>query len=63
MLLEVPPVLELSWLEQAVQKLWLHHDALRLHFRQESTGWQQFNAGTEAKIAIAEIDLSNLAAE
>ncbi len=63
MLLEVPPDLELDWLERAIQELWLHHDALRLHFRQEQTGWQQFQAGTTAKIAIAEIDLSHLSPE
>ena len=63
MLLEVPSALELDCLKQAVQQLWLHHDALRLYFLSEEEGWQQFNAGTEAKIAITEIDLSKLSAE
>ena len=63
MLLEVPADIELDFLKQAVQQLWLHHDALRLYFLQEEKVWQQFNAGTEAKIAITEIDLSNLSAE
>jgi len=33
--------LDLALLEQAVQQLLLHHDALRLRFERTESGWQQ----------------------
>ncbi|ETX02891.1 MAG: hypothetical protein ETSY1_01945 [Candidatus Entotheonella factor] len=48
-LLDVAPTTEPQWLQQAVQALLSHHDALRLRFTQDENGWQQTNAGiTEA---------------
>ncbi|WP_292768135.1 non-ribosomal peptide synthetase [Nostoc sp. NOS(2021)] len=43
-LLEVPPNLQPELLQQVVQELLLHHDALRSRFVQEGQRWQQFNA-------------------
>ncbi|MHC5737512.1 amino acid adenylation domain-containing protein [Nostoc sp.] len=43
-LLEVPPDLQPELLQQVVQQLLLHHDALRSRFVREGQRWQQFNA-------------------
>ncbi|NEQ80727.1 MAG: amino acid adenylation domain-containing protein [Moorea sp. SIO2I5] len=51
-LLEVPPAIVPTLLEQAVQKLLEHHDALRLKFIPEESGWQQINQGLEDKKAV-----------
>ncbi|MEH2000300.1 MAG: amino acid adenylation domain-containing protein [Nostoc sp.] len=42
-LLEVPPDLQPELLQQVVQQLFVHHDALRLRFVQKGENWQQFN--------------------
>ncbi|MCX7596364.1 MAG: amino acid adenylation domain-containing protein, partial [Fischerella sp.] len=39
--LEMPQALDLDLLEQALQQLLLHHDALRLRFEKTKFGWQQ----------------------
>ncbi|MGK7872112.1 MAG: condensation domain-containing protein [Xenococcaceae cyanobacterium] len=62
-LLEVPLNLDFALLEQAVEQLWLHHDALRLSFIQNQIGWEQLNAGEDATISIARLDLSTLSEE
>ncbi|MEH2284582.1 MAG: amino acid adenylation domain-containing protein [Nostoc sp.] len=43
-LLEVPPDLQPELLQQVVQELLVHHDALRSQFVREGQRWQQFNA-------------------
>jgi hypothetical protein len=43
-LLEVRQAIVPELLEQAVQKLLEHHDALRLRFVRQESGWQQVNA-------------------
>ncbi|WP_341528319.1 amino acid adenylation domain-containing protein [Nostoc sp. UHCC 0302] len=50
-LLEVPPDLQPELLQQVVQQLLVHHDALRLRFVQEGENWQQFNY--ELRITLA----------
>ncbi|MBD2521589.1 non-ribosomal peptide synthetase [Nostoc sp. FACHB-133] len=71
-MLEVPPDLQPELLQQVVQELLLHHDALRLRFVQEGENWQQFNYElriTLAKRGVAHyelfsvINLSHLSAE
>lgn len=57
-LLEVQQDLSPSLLEQAVEELLLHHDALRLRFAQEESGWQQVNAGPDEAIPFEQVDLS-----
>ncbi|HEX6290303.1 MAG TPA: amino acid adenylation domain-containing protein [Herpetosiphonaceae bacterium] len=47
LLLETPPDLDAARLEQALQEVWTHHDALRLRFERDATGWQQHNAGPD----------------
>ncbi|MBC6431622.1 SDR family NAD(P)-dependent oxidoreductase [Nostoc sp. HG1] len=46
--------------QQAVQHLLIHHDVLRLRFREEASGWQQVNASPDEVVPFKEIDLSGL---
>ncbi|BAZ19381.1 non-ribosomal peptide synthase (plasmid) [Kalymmatonema gypsitolerans NIES-4073] len=59
-LLEVPPTLNPDLLQQALQQLLLHHDALRLRFNQSEDCWQQFNALPDETVPFSRIDLSTL---
>jgi amino acid adenylation domain-containing protein/non-ribosomal peptide synthase protein (TIGR01720 family) len=58
--LEVPPTLNPDLLQQALQQLLLHHDALRLRFNQSEACWQQFNALPDETVPFSLIDLSTL---
>ena len=61
-LLEVPPLTH-EQLQQVVQKLSLHHDALRLRFVQSGENWQLLNAAAEETVPLSVIDLSHLSPE
>ncbi|WP_414565760.1 MULTISPECIES: amino acid adenylation domain-containing protein [unclassified Anabaena] len=61
MLLETPPNLNPNWLEQIIQHLIQHHDALRLRFARVEAGWQQIHAN-DGSVSLSHIDLSNLPA-
>jgi amino acid adenylation domain-containing protein/non-ribosomal peptide synthase protein (TIGR01720 family) len=63
-LLEVSPEIVPALLEQALQHLQEHHDALRLRFIPIESSWQQVNADLDevAKVPILCIDLSALPA-
>ncbi len=54
--------LDPTLLEQAIQHLLEHHDALRLRFAQRPSGWQQTNAAYEHIPSLVEVDLSALPA-
>jgi non-ribosomal peptide synthase protein (TIGR01720 family) len=58
-LLEVPANLQPELLEQALQKLLSHHDALRLRFVQQEGQWQQYN-GDASDVSLGITDLSYL---
>jgi len=58
MLLEIAHPLDIDRLEQAMQQLLIHHDALRLRFSQTGSGWQQLNAPPGQPVSIERIDLS-----
>ncbi|MDB9373597.1 non-ribosomal peptide synthetase [Nodularia sphaerocarpa] len=61
-LLEVPSNIQGELLEQALQKLLSHHDALRLRFVPQAEQWQQYNSDVcEDRVLLAEADLSHLA--
>ncbi len=60
-LLEVPATFKPNLLQQSVQQLLLHHDALRLRFTESEQGWQQFNALPDEIVPFSLIDLSVLA--
>jgi len=49
-------------LQRAFGHLVAHHDALRLRFEQETTGWQQWNAEVPAQVSVLQVDLSALPA-
>jgi thioester reductase-like protein/non-ribosomal peptide synthase protein (TIGR01720 family) len=59
-LLEVRQPLDPGLLEQAVQHLLVHHDALRLRFVPEESGWRQVNASPDEIVPFTLIDLSAL---
>lgn len=48
-----------SLVRRALDKLLLHHDALRLRFKEEAGKWEQHNLGAEA-VAFTEIGLGEL---
>ena len=59
-LLLVSPTLNPTLLQQALQQLLVHHDALRLRFTKAEEGWQQFNALPDEGIPFSLVDLSTL---
>jgi amino acid adenylation domain-containing protein/non-ribosomal peptide synthase protein (TIGR01720 family) len=62
-LLEVPTDLKPEILEQALQQLLLHHDALRLRFVQQGESWSQTNADADGIVPLTCVDLSAIAAQ
>jgi len=61
-LLKVRQALDPVLLEQAVQQLLVHHDALRLRFEKTESGWQQIIAPSNPS-TLSRVDLSALPAE
>ncbi|WP_235526606.1 non-ribosomal peptide synthetase [Nostoc piscinale] len=59
-LLSVPSDLKLELLEQAFKQLLVHHDALRLRFKQSNSTWQQIYSAPNDSVAFSYIDLSAL---
>lgn len=59
-LLEVPATLQPELLQQALQKLIYHHDALRLRFVQQDGKWQQYNSDAVDEVSLDIADLSHL---
>ncbi|MGE0127970.1 MAG: amino acid adenylation domain-containing protein [Blastocatellales bacterium] len=62
-LLDVRQTLDAALLEQAVGRLIAHHDALRLRFERDESGWRQTNAdwtnaGWDEKAPFTRFDLS-----
>jgi non-ribosomal peptide synthase protein (TIGR01720 family) len=60
LLLEVRAPLIASLLEKAMQQLMAHHDALRLRFVEEPTGWRQSYGNFNETSLISRVDLSAL---
>ncbi|NEU77736.1 non-ribosomal peptide synthetase [Nostoc sp. UIC 10630] len=63
LLLELQQDIDLSILQQAIQHLLAHHDALRLRFRLAANGWESFNAGVESEIPFTKFDFSEFPQE
>lgn len=61
LLLEVRQPLDFKQLEQAVQKLLKHHDALRLRFVEQDGRWQQHCVESDGIAPLTQIDLSSVA--
>jgi amino acid adenylation domain-containing protein/non-ribosomal peptide synthase protein (TIGR01720 family) len=57
-LLTAPRGLNRLLFQRAVEKLLVHHDALRLRFNRDGTHWQQTNAAAEEATIFRCIDLS-----
>lgn len=62
-LFEVQKVLNPQHLQEAVRQLVLHHDALRLRFIHDASGWRQFHAASEDNILFFHRDLATLTNE
>lgn len=60
MLLEIQQGHNLSLWEQVVQHLVEHHDALRLRFHRQESGWKQIISASEETAVFTQIDLSAL---
>lgn len=59
-LLEVRRSLNPSWLQQTVQHLLIHHDALRLRFIRQESCWRQIYVDSDEVFAITHLDLSTV---
>ncbi|MEM9926975.1 MAG: amino acid adenylation domain-containing protein, partial [Cyanobacteria bacterium P01_D01_bin.50] len=59
-LLKVKTKINLNWLEKALQELLLHHDALRLRFKHNESGWEQFHIEPSSEVPFTCFDLSQL---
>ncbi|MFQ4145490.1 amino acid adenylation domain-containing protein [Chlorogloeopsis sp. ULAP02] len=62
-LLELQQYIEPRILQQAIQNLLAHHDALRLRFRPTANRWESFNADVELEIPFTKFDFSHLPQE
>ena len=59
-LFEVQQALDASLLEEVVRGLLVHHDALRLRFVREESGWRQFIAAPGDVVPFSWVDLSSV---
>jgi amino acid adenylation domain-containing protein/non-ribosomal peptide synthase protein (TIGR01720 family) len=59
--LEMPQTLDLDLLEQALQQLLLHHDALRSRFEQTEFGWQEVLIGYDTTVSLTRFNFSEFA--
>ncbi|HYY99662.1 MAG TPA: condensation domain-containing protein, partial [Pyrinomonadaceae bacterium] len=60
-MLEAREPLDAARVERALRELVLHHDALRLRFERDASGWRQFGAELNGDAILTESDLSGLA--
>lgn len=60
-MLETSEKLDAGILERVLQNLLVHHDALRLRFVRDESGWQQFATQPNGEKLLQEHDLSTLA--
>ncbi|HKU73634.1 MAG TPA: MupA/Atu3671 family FMN-dependent luciferase-like monooxygenase [Pyrinomonadaceae bacterium] len=59
-IVDLQPEVDPDLLEQALEQLISHHDALRLRFTQDGTDWHQFNNPIEHSRPLVRMDLSHL---
>jgi amino acid adenylation domain-containing protein/non-ribosomal peptide synthase protein (TIGR01720 family) len=62
-LLETQEGLDAAALEESVRHLIRHHDALRLRFDRETSGWRQMNTAPEDTVPFLKVDLSGVSPE
>jgi amino acid adenylation domain-containing protein/non-ribosomal peptide synthase protein (TIGR01720 family) len=58
--LEISQALDIDLLEQALQQLLLHHDALRLRFEKTELTWQQVLVDIHTPVSLQHFDFSGL---
>jgi len=58
MFLELGYSPDIGLLNQTIQHIMSHHDALRLRFTKTESGWHQVNAGMDEEIPFIAVDLS-----
>jgi amino acid adenylation domain-containing protein/non-ribosomal peptide synthase protein (TIGR01720 family) len=63
MLLELRRPIDTARLEHVFQCLVAHHDALRLRYRREPSGWYQINAGLDETGLVSRVDISGVPAD
>ncbi len=61
-LLAVSEPLNRAWLEQSIERLLQHHDALRLRFTRDETGWRATYTGMDSGVPLEWIDLTAMRA-
>ena len=61
--LEVPSDLDPAAMDAALQAVVAHHDAFRLRFRDEDTGWRAWFAQSHPSVQLEHVDLANVPAE
>ncbi|HBL31162.1 MAG TPA: non-ribosomal peptide synthetase, partial [Acidobacteria bacterium] len=59
-LLEPAAPLDAGLLRRAVERLTVHHDALRMRFHRDAAGWHQVNAGPGGPVPVVHLDLAGL---
>jgi amino acid adenylation domain-containing protein/natural product biosynthesis luciferase-like monooxygenase protein len=59
-MVDLQPDVDPDLLEQALEQLISHHDALRLRFTQDGPDWHQFNGAIEHSRPLVRMDLSRL---
>jgi amino acid adenylation domain-containing protein/non-ribosomal peptide synthase protein (TIGR01720 family) len=62
-MLEVGEDVDPAVLEEALEQVMAHHDALRMRFVEEESGWRQFNAASEDHRILTQIDLSAVSSD
>src|SRR6185369_16586321 len=62
-MLEVREDVDLAVLEDCFEQLTTHHDALRMRFVKGESGWQQFNAPSENRRILTQIEISTASRE
>lgn len=62
-MLETGERLDSDILEKALQNLLVHHDALRLRFIRDESGWQQFGTEPAGEMLLEEYDFSTIREE
>ncbi len=60
-LLEAVEPLDAGLLRRAVERLMIHHDALRMRFQRDAGGWHQVNAGPGGPAPVVHLDFAPLA--
>jgi amino acid adenylation domain-containing protein/non-ribosomal peptide synthase protein (TIGR01720 family) len=60
LLLEVREQVDAEVLAEALQRVVLHHDALRLRFNRSESGWTQYHADPTERVDFTRVDLSHL---